>query len=819
VDRHRVNLTSEQHGDPPVIPEYRLRLHVDFAGQKWTGSVSFDPPNGVTSLELDAHDLTVTGVHAGSAPMDFFVDPVRRKLTLPGLRPGPITVDFSGVVSAHGLIGFYRSRQNGGYILTSQGEPNGTQQIFPCLDRPDRKSRILLTVTTAPDLEVISNTREDSVKAVPGGREWTFAPTPTMSVYLFYLGIGHFDRIEDRSGRVTFRLFAPPGRAESGRFALDSVKKILAAYEEYYGIPYPLPKLDLIAISEASFGAMENWGAITFQETRLLLDENSTSFARRDVFETISHEVAHQWFGNLVTMKGWNEIWLNESLAAFLETKIAEKIDPAMDARADFYLRVAGAEAAIEGDSLDATHPVRADATAPEEVSQIFDEITYGKGSTLLAMLEANLGEATFRRGLTDYLNRFCYSNASTADLWSALSRAAGQPVAAMIDPWLDRPGLPLITATEGSGKVDLTQRRFSYHGPVESEPWPIPMRVEINGTVERVAFDRGTLSIAVPPDATVHLNSDASGFYRVKYDAGMRDRLLRALPHRPATDRWIFLEDLFTLVATGEEEWPTWVRAVRHLGHTSDRLVVELLSGVLATTSLFFLDSPSVQDLARWFFSVQTERLTPKSLPGEPSAAGVLRERVNSGRVRIDRGYARDLSELFLDWERISPDLRPAVAVARARTEGATGYRELRRALEGDPRERDQLTLEQALAWSSEPELVLETAERASSGQVNRGIVHLVLRNASANPVARAQMWAWFRERTPRLAEFFRGSGLLTLTLERTIPMLGLGRGDEVRAYFAEQPFPEGARGIAKGLERLRILERMAPRLAAMKV
>jgi tricorn protease interacting factor F2/3 len=813
-----VNPTNEQRGEPPVIPEYRLRLNVDFAGRKWTGSVAFDPPTGTSSLELDAQGLEVSSVTAGAVPIDFQLDTAHRKLILPTLAPGPIAIEFSGTISETVLVGFYRSRQNGSYILTSQGEPNGTQRIFPCLDRPDRKSRILLTVRTAADLEVISNGREDSVRPVPGGREWTFAPTPTMSAYLFYLGIGRFDRLEDRSGRVTFRVFTPPGQASSGRFALDAVRKILAAYEEYYGIPYPLPKLDLIAVSETSFGAMENWGAISFQETRLLVDENSTSFARRDVFETISHEVAHQWFGNLVTMKGWNEIWLNESLAAFLETKISETIDPAMDARADFYLRVAGAEAAIEGDSLDATHPVRADASAPEEVTQIFDEISYGKGSTLLAMLESYLGEATFRRGLTDYLNRFCYSNASTADLWSALERAAGKPVAPMIDPWLDRPGLPLVTATSGPGRIDLTQERFSYHGPVAAEPWPIPMMVDVNGTVQRVPFEGRSLSLPVPPDATVHLNSGASGFYRVQYDAPLRDRLLRVLPNRPATDRWIFLEDLFTLVATGREEWPTWVRAVRALGETSDRLVVELLSGVLATTSLFFLDSPAIQDLARWFFAMQTERLGTKAVPGESSAMGVLRERVNSGRARIDRGYARSLSELFLDWERISPDIRPAVAVSRARTEGAVGYRELRRALEGDPRERDQLTLEQALAWSSEPDLVLETAERASSGRVNRGIVHLVLRNAAANPVARPQMWAWFQERLPRLDELFRGAGLLTLTLERTIPTLGLGRGDEVREYFRTHPYPEGARGLAKGLERLSILERLAPKVAELK-
>jgi tricorn protease interacting factor F2/3 len=812
-----VSGTSEPAGDPPVIPEYRLRLDVDFSGRKWSGSVALDVPTGTSSLALDAQGLAVSSVRTTSGPVEFQLDEEQRKLRLPHVTPGPLSIEFSGVVSETALVGFYRSRQNGSYILTSQGEPNGAQRIFPCLDRPDRKSRILLTVRTAEDVEVIANTREDTVRAVPGGREWTFAPTPTMSPYLFYLGIGRFDRLEERTGRVVFRVFTPPGQAESGRFALAAAQKILAAFEEYYGIPYPLPKLDLVAVSEASFGAMENWGAITFQDTRLLVDENTTSFARRDVFETICHEVAHQWFGNLVTMKGWNEIWLNESLAAFLETKISEKIDPAMNARSDFFLRVAGAVAAFEGDSLDATHPVRAEVSSHEQVSQIFDEISYGKGSSVLAMLESYLGEETFRRGLTDYLNRFCYSNASTQDLWSALERAAGEPVGPRIDPWLDRPGLPLVSATLKGSTVALEQHRFSYHGVGDSEPWPIPMLVDVNGTVRRVRFDGRTLELPVPADATVHLNSDASGFYRTRYDPALYERLLGSLPQRSATDRFIVIEDLFSLLVGGQESWEHWARTVRALGETSDRLVVEVLSGTLGTTALFFPESAGIQNLARWFFAVQTERVGTAAAPGEPSATGVLRERVNSARVRIDRGYARQLSELFLDWERISPDIRPAVATARARTEGAVGYRELRRALEGDPREHDQLTLEQALAWSSEPDLVIETAERACSGQVNRGIVPLVLRNAAANTAARPEMWKWLTGRLPRLDELFRGSGLLSLILERTVPLLGLGRGDEVREYFRTRPFPEGDRGLAKGLERLRIVEGLRPVVAAL--
>jgi tricorn protease interacting factor F2/3 len=801
-------------GEPPVIPEYRLRLEVDFGQLRWTGTVSFDLPPHTGPVALDSEGLSVSRVRAGEAPVEFRLDPAQRKLVLPSVRAGPVAIDFSGAVAPDILLGLYRSRQGDGYILTSQGEPNGTLRIFPCLDRPDRKSRIVLTVRTGADLTVISNTTAEVSPEVDGQREWTFTATPSMSAYLFYLGIGRFDHVEDASGRVRFRVYTPPGRGESGRFALDAVRRILAGYEEYYGIPYPLPKLDLIAVAEASFGAMENWGAIAFRDERLLVDGSSPSFSRRDVFETISHEVAHQWFGNLVTMTRWSEIWLNESLAAFLETKISERVDPELDSRMDFFLRVAGTGAALEGDSLDATHPVRAPVDRPDEVSQIFDEISYGKGATVLAMLEAYLGEEAFRRGITDYLNRFAYANATTADLWESLSRAAGESVGPLVDPWLDRPGLPSIFARASARGIELSQHRFSYRGPVEAEPWPIPMVLDWGGRRERIRFDTPRRTVPGPADATVHLNPGAVGFYRVRYDDLLRERLLRALPDRPPADRWTFLEDLGAYLASGEVDWETYEGAVRALGRTSDRLVVEVLNGTLGALARFFPQSARVQDLARWFFSGQFERLGPARRPGEPATEGILRERISLGRARVDLGFARDLSEKFVEWSTVDPDLRPAVAISRARTEGAVGYRELRRALERDLPEGERHEIERALAWSSEPSLVLETLERASTGAVNRGVIHHVLQNAASNPAGRTVVWPWLTTHLSRLEVLFEGAGLLSLALETTVPIVGLGRGDEVREFFRTHPAPEGARGLAKGLERLAILERLGPRL-----
>ena len=801
-------------GGAPVVPEYRLDLDVDFAGRRWTGSVGFDLTEPSGPLALDAEELEVTHVFSRGRPVSFSTDRSERVLRLPPLDAGPVMVTFLGRVNETSLSGLYRSRQGKGYVLTTQCEPIGARRIFPCFDRPDRKSRIALRVVTDADLTVIANMIERATREVSGRREWTFFPTPTMATYLFYLGIGRFDVLEDAEGRIRFRVFTPPQRSAAGEYGLGIAPRVLSAFEAYYGIPYPLPKLDLVAVAEASFGAMENWGAIAFQNDRLLRDASSHSYSRRDVLETIAHEVAHMWFGNLVTMSWWTDIWLNESLASFLETKVSAVVDPGLDCRSDFFLRVAGTQAALEGDSLDATHPVRAPVARPEEIAQIFDEISYGKGSTILAMLESYLGEETFRRGVAEYLHRFAYSNARTADLWAALEQAAHEAIAPLVDPWLDRPGLPVISARLTDAGLELSQRRFSYHDGGDAPPWPIPMVIDVGGRRERLRFDTTHRTVPVPSTATIHLNPGAAGFYRVAYDPTLFERLLTDLPTRPATDRWTFLEDLGAFLEARTVDWATYERAVRALGVTPDRLVVEHVAESLRGLALSFPDCPKVVDLARWFFAEQFDRLGPERRISEPDSDGVLRERISTGRVELDAGFARELAASFPEWERTDPDLRPAIAIARARSEGTTGYRELRQAIEADRTEEERSALERALAWTTEPELLRETLERTASGNVNRGNVHYVLGSAAANPAGRPVVWPWLTTHLNEIDRVLRASGLFSRALEAVIPLVGLGREQDVREFFRAHPFPEGERGIAKGLERLAILDGLGPTL-----
>ena len=803
----------------PAPSDYRVRLDVDFAGLRWKGTVEFDLAGAGKECRLDSEDLAITAARQGGHPTPYSVAPKDGTVTItrtPGGASG-LAVDFEGKVDTTALFGFYRSRHGTGYVLTTHCEPTGARRIFPCVDRPDRKARVHLTVRAPRDLEVVANTEPESSREVDGSREWVFVATPPMSTYLFYLALGKFDRVEDRSGRVAIRVLTPPGRAAAGRYALGVAAKVLRAYEEYYGIPYPLPKLDLIAIAEHAFGAMENWGAISFQETRLLVDASSGSFALRDVFETVAHEIAHQWFGNLVTMSWWDDIWLNESFASLMETMITARTEPGLNPWDDFFLRTAGMSAALNGDSLRATHPIRAPVERPDDITQIFDEISYGKGSSVLAMLNRYLGEEPFRAGVTDYLRRFVYGNARTEDLWNALGRASGEPVTAIAGPWIDRAGLPIVDARMGPRGLELEQRRYLYLGPQPDDPWPITMVLDVDGHRQSVRWDTRTHAVPASPSATVHLNPGGVGFYRVRYDPTLSERLLKVLPSRPATDRWVVLSDLAAFLTSGEVDWATYERFVRALGGSNDRLVLEPLSTTLSNLALYFPRLAPVQDLARSFLSDALDRIGIDRRPDEPAPNGVLRERLAFARVRVDATFARELSSRFLDWDRLDPDLRPAVAIARARQEGASGYRELRRALERPMVDSESARLARALGWSSVPELVRDALEFSISGGVSRSHILGVVTQASMNPVGRSVTWGWLTERLDRLDELFRGSGYLALVLENTVPVLGLDRADEVRAFLASHAYPEGTRGAEKGLERLEIVTRLGRRLAGI--
>lgn len=802
---------------PPITlrtSEYRITLDVDFPAMRWRGTVDFEVEGSANSIDLDCVRLTIEKATVDDAPVPVAVDAQRGVLQLkrPVVGRARVHVTYSGAVVEHSLMGLYRSRYGSSYILTTQCEPDAARQIFPCLDRPDVKARFLLTVLADSGLEVVSNAPARSVVDEGSRRRWTFEPTPPMATYLLYLGIGVFEHLNDASGRVALSVLTPPGRKGEGTRALEIAHTSLSELEKYYRLPYPLPKLDLIAVPEFPAGAMENWGAISFRDMQLLISDKTPAYEMRYTVATIIHEIAHQWFGNLVTPYWWTDIWLNESFATFVEHKVVERRYPELKSEQDF-LSI-WTRWGFLLDSVPSSHPIVVDVSDPKDVGQAIDRLTYGKGASVLRMVEGYLGSEPFEAGVAAYLAEHANGNASSDDLWRALDASSRVPITRILRPWIERPGHPVVSARLTPEGLHLSQKRFGYRGSTEEAPWPIPMVIEIDGKVERILFDTKERVVPLPASATVHLNHEALGFYRSRYDPTLYDRLAQGFDRRAPADRWIVLEDLWGLLLSGDVPFSTFARFVREVEGATDYLTVGATAAHLATLYDWAGHLSPVADLARSFLAKQFERIGLDPKPGEDSMDASARAAVVNARGDADPGFARQLSEEFGHYDRLDPNVRGAVAIARARSEGPRAFEELRRALAKNPTESEALRLEFALGWVSDPASVVRALDLGLAGEINLGHFAQVILAGAQNPIGRDATWTWMKQHLPEVQERLHATSMLTDLLDLSIPYLGLSHAEEVRSYFHEHPLPGDDRAVARGLAMMDVVLGLVQRI-----
>ena len=794
----------------PTVREYRLNLDVDLPSGRFQGRVAMDLEGIVAPFAVHALDLVVSAGRFAGTPITLEPRPKDEEIRVHGASSaaGTLELEFSGAATTQGLIGLYRCRYDSSSILTTQFQPSGARRLFPCLDRPDRKAAVRLDLTTGRDVEAIFNMPVATEEFVDGHAHRTFLPTPPISTYLLYLGLGTFDWRRSAAGRrVAIGVATPPGRAASGTYALEQSERLLDEFERYYRIDYPLPKLDLVSVPEHAFGAMENWGAISFREMRLLIDGTTSDRQRRDTLSTIAHEIAHQWFGNLVTLGSWTDVWLNESFATLMEMVMIDRLEPTSGVLPDFLI-LWGTSSRIR-DSLASTHPVIVPVTTEDDIGQAFDEISYGKGASVLRMFEGYLGEPTFRAGVTDYLNRFRYGNAQSADLWAALERASGQPMGAMLDAWLCRPGLPLVRARTGGATVTLTQERFDLTGAHSPMTWPIPLAFRENGQRHVRLFDTPTLEI--PAVRGLHLNPNARGFYRVLYDDALYAALLADFPRLHETDRWAILEDLYAFALSGDVPLERYFAFVASQRGASDYLVVQELATELGHFASWVDPAGPYRAAIGDFLAAQWERLGPEPRSGEPESDAINRERIADVAVFHHEAIARSLAARYVEFDRLSANLHGPVAAAYARWGGAAAHAELRRRLASERREGDALRLEYALVSSHDPAIVTATLELTRTNELNRAHTAQIVRRAGLNPEGRGPAWAWMQKYLAPFADEYPGTDLAGYILQHTLPLAGVGRRTEVETYLDAHPIPAATRGAAKGRALLEVTDRFA--------
>ncbi|MBV9440020.1 MAG: M1 family metallopeptidase, partial [Candidatus Eremiobacteraeota bacterium] len=588
-----------------VIPlDYRIALVPDLQQRTLAGreTVVLSVRRATSRLQFNTLNETLRDVQVdGGAPARLVTDNARQLTTLSLARPLPpgrhtLALAYSATIEAapQGLFAQQYRDSTGrlGVMLSTQFEATDARRMFPCWDEPAFRATYQLSVTLPKEWAAVSNMPLASRVVSGTSAVFTFRRTPKMSSYLLELSAGDLRHLTAVSGGVQHGVWTVRGRQEQGRYALANSQQILADYDSYFGLGYPLPKLDSIAVPGGFGGAMENWGAITYNERILLLSADAPPRARTTIFSVQAHEMAHQWFGDLVTAAWWDDIWLNESFASWMATKETALRNPSWE-----WLEGAdeSKEAAMNADARLVSHPIQQHVENELEAEAAFDsEITYDKGEAILRMLESYVGPDTFRDAMRRYIRRHAYSNAASADLWDALGATSGKDIAAIARAWTEQAGFPLVSVTascdaSGNRTVTFAQHRFLLR-PSDAhltERWAIPimLRSGAEATAEPVLLrDEGQTAAAGRCGDPLSANAGGTGFYRVAYDADTTAANIAAFPALPDADKIALLDDRWALAKAGGEPLSDYMALAAKLGNDLDARAWQQVSDALAT-------------------------------------------------------------------------------------------------------------------------------------------------------------------------------------------------------------------------------------------
>jgi aminopeptidase N len=474
-------------------------------------------------------------------------------------------------------------------MLATQFEARHARRVFPCFDEPAFRASFALQVRAPRGFEVLSNTPVLRTRRDGDATVWHFARTPPMPTYLLAAAVGRFERLRETIDNVRVSVITTAGKREQGRFALGAMRQVLPYFRRYFGVAYPLAKLDLLAVPGVRDGAMEDWGLISFNESILLMDPRDSARQKREwVYSVLAHEVAHQWFGNLVTAAWWDEIWLNEAFATWLAAKTSEHFNPGWK-RAE--TRRLDRVDALQRDATPATRAIRSGPVSEDAVFDVFDEITYAKGGAVLSMLEDWLGPERFRAGLAAYMRERKYSNATAGDLWRHLGRAAGRDVQAVVSSWTDQPGYPVLDVARecrgGRTVLSLAQSAFRLSDFARPLSWRVPVRIRQGKERHFTLLEAPAATLDWPgcDAAPVVVNAGDVGFYRVRYAPDEAAALLGRLPMLPPADRLLLQDDALALSQAGGQPIALYLQALGRLpglqGDASHALALQAVEGI----------------------------------------------------------------------------------------------------------------------------------------------------------------------------------------------------------------------------------------------
>ena len=808
---------------------YEVRLRPSLTDAAFTGEVTIDleVADPTTTIVLNAIELGIETVQVDGMDVRWSLDEPTERMTVTLDHPitGPratLFIRFDGILNDK-LRGFYRSTyiDDDGVeqvIATTQMQATDCRRAFPCWDEPAFKAVFGITLDIEDGLTAISNVSELERTAVDGRTVIRFADTMIMSSYLVAFVVGRLEMTDPVDvGGIPLRVVHVPGKAGLTQFGLEVGAFCLQWFQEYYDIEYPSDKVDLVALPDFAAGAMENLGCITFRENLLLVDpERATQHERQLVADVVAHELAHMWFGDLVTMRWWNGIWLNEAFATFMEIAACDAFAPDWERWTSFGLERSGA---FEVDSLASTRSVEFEVRSPAEADGMFDVLTYQKGGALLRMLEQYLGATEFRTGVSHYLRTHSYANTETNDLWDAIEATSGEPVRRLMDSWIWQPGFPLVSAElvhlDGGPHVELRQERFSYGNRDDDTRWVIPVHIRCGAATEIAVIDSldpVTVPVASSGELVV-VNAGGHGFFRVSYGPELRASLAHptALAQLDTLERYCLVDDAWAATVAGrmpaadlltllegfvnEREYGVWQAVVIALGGLS-RLVdgdaLEALRGRVRE-----LVAPKLASL------------------GEPSAGeadltaklrGLLTRTMGSlGQDAATQVACRGIFAAARDGDVVDAELLAAATTVVAVSGDADDYEQMLNGFTHAATPQDQLRHLYALAEFVDADLATRTCELAMSDAVRTQNAPFLLRSVIANRHRGADAWEFVKARWDEANERFPSNTIVRM-VDAVKLLTAPGAVEDAARFFADHPIEQAAQTLQQILERQRV-------------
>ncbi len=819
---------------------YELLVDTDLDTSAFLGSVAITVQihEPVRALILNAADLDVgpgsietpDGRTLSSTVIDIDADAERVTVSFDAeLRPGEhvLHLDFAGKLNER-LLGYYRSTYRDGgtehVVATTHFEPTDARRAFPCWDEPDLKATFAITLVVDEGLASLANGPEIGRERTDKGRvRVNFGETMPMSTYLVAYCVGRLELTEpvDVDG-VPLRIAHVPGKGHLTSFGLEAGAFSLRFFADYYGIPYPDAKVDFIALPDFAQGAMENLGLITYRENLVLVDPDKATQSELDgIADVIAHELAHMWFGDLVTMRWWNGLWLNEAFATFMALLAIDSYRPDWDVWGGFRRTCSYA---FDVDALNSTRPIEFPVHSPDDAQGMFDTLTYTKGAAVLRMLEQYIGPEVFREGIRRYLHEHAHGNTETRDLWDALEAASGVPVGRIMDGWIWQGGYPMISIRPSNGELRLSQERFRLEGGDDGTRWDVPLvvRASTEGAPrERVLVPSEGTSLAVQPDTLLVANAGEASFVRLRYQDGLVETVTESLGLLEAIERYGLVDDAWAGVVASAITVADFLSLLERFRDEDDLYVWQAILGGLASLER------CVEAAARAGIAAFVRDLTAgvaKSLGSVPSSGesdltrslrgSLLSSRGVLGRDAAAQERARELEAAARAGENVDAALAAASVVTVAATGDVDDYERFvaHRKVATTPQE--QLRYLYALSDFRIPELLERTVRMAFTDEVRPQNGPSLLARAIANREAGALAWRLVKERWDEVNERFSPTTIIYLAeAVRLLSTPELER--DAHAFFARHPIPQSRKMLEQVLERQRIAVAMRARVA----